>query len=238
MIQLANWLARRIKGPDYALDPAITATVVSGFLGRRLWSALRGLWVRTWLKTGSSWLLFVGRDVEVRNGGYIRLGRAVTLGRGVVLDGLSRQGLTLGSNVTLGPYTIIETSGVISSIGEGCSIGAGSGLGSFSFIGAAGGVTIGDNVIMGNRVSFHSENHNFESPEVDIKFQGVTRKGIVVERNCWVGANVTFLDGAHVEEGCVIAAGSVVMGHIPRDSIVAGIPAQVKRSRLKPKAST
>jgi acetyltransferase-like isoleucine patch superfamily enzyme len=49
---------------------------------------------------------------------------------------------------------------------------------------------------------------------------------------------VLFLDGAHVEEGCVIAAGSVVVGHIPRNSIAAGAPAKVKRNRLEQKGAS
>jgi acetyltransferase-like isoleucine patch superfamily enzyme len=62
--------------------------------------------------------------------------------------------------------------------------------------------------------------------------QGVNSKGIVVEDDCWVGANTTFLDGAHVGHGCVIGAGSVVRGEIPPYSIVVGAPARVIRSRL------
>lgn len=85
---------------------------------------------------------------------------------------------------------------------------------------------------MGQRISFHSENHNFGSPDLDIKYQGVTRQGIRVGNNCWVGANVVFLDGVEVGEGCVIAAGSVLRGTYPANSLIAGTPANVKRSRL------
>src|SRR3546814_6864095 len=47
----------------------------------------------------------------------------------------------------------------------------------------------------------------FRSIEKSIKSQGVTRKGIFVDDDCWVGAKATFLDGANVGKGCVIAAG-------------------------------
>ena len=56
--------------------------------------------------------------------------------------------------------------------------------------------------------------------------------GILVEDDCWVGANVVFLDGAHVGRGSVVAAGAVVRGKIPAYSVVAGVPARVLRSRL------
>lgn len=43
-----------------------------------------------------------------------------------------------------------------------------------------GGIIIGDNVIMGQYVSFHSENYNFTSSKKLIRVQGVTNKGIVL----------------------------------------------------------
>jgi acetyltransferase-like isoleucine patch superfamily enzyme len=84
---------------------------------------------------------------------------------------------------------------------------------------------------MGQRVSFHSENHKFDRIDIPIRLQGVSRQGITIEDDCWVGANVTFLDGAHVGRGCVIGAGSVVKGTIPPYSVIAGAPAKVLRSR-------
>jgi acetyltransferase-like isoleucine patch superfamily enzyme len=59
----------------------------------------------------------------------------------------------------------------------------------------------------------------------------VNRKGIVVGDDCWIGAKVTFLDGAHVGKGSVIAAGAVVRGEIPPYSIAVGVPARVIKFR-------
>jgi acetyltransferase-like isoleucine patch superfamily enzyme len=86
---------------------------------------------------------------------------------------------------------------------------------------------------MGQRIGFHSENHNFDRVDIPIREQGVSRQGIRIEDDCWIGANVTFLDGAYVGCGCVIAAGSIVRGTIPPHSVAAGMPAKVIRSRLK-----
>jgi acetyltransferase-like isoleucine patch superfamily enzyme len=84
---------------------------------------------------------------------------------------------------------------------------------------------------MGQYVSFHSENHIIDRTDIPIRLQGVVRKGIVIEDDCWVGAKVTFLDGCHVGRGCVVAAGAVVRGEIPAYSIIGGVPAKVIRSR-------
>src|SRR3546814_5479059 len=86
---------------------------------------------------------------------------------------------------------------------------------------------------MGQYVSFHSENHNFSDIEKSIKSQGVTRKGIFVDDDCWVGAKATFLDGANVGKGCVIAAGAVVRGVIPQYSIVGGVRSEEHTSELQ-----
>ncbi|MDO8336210.1 MAG: acyltransferase [Candidatus Saccharibacteria bacterium] len=167
----------------------------------------------------------------MRNRKFITFGVGITIGEGVVIDGLSKNGVKIGDGVSIGPHSIIEGTGVISSIGVGCSIGQNSGIGAFSFIGAAGGVTIGSDVIMGQRISFHSENHRFDDIEIIIRKQGVTREGITVGDICWVGANVVFLDGSNIGAGSVVAAGAVVRGIFPPNCVIGGVPAKILRMR-------
>ena len=161
----------------------------------------------------------------------ISFGKGVTLGKGTIIDGLSLDGVKIGDGVSIGPYSIVRATGVLSDIGKGVEIGANSGFDAYTFIGASGGVKIGQNVIAGQHVSFHSENHKYANPDVPIRFQGTTRQGIVIEDDCWIGANVTILDGAHVARGVVIGAGAVVRGHIPPYSVAVGVPARVIASR-------
>lgn len=232
---LLQLVARKFKGKQYQLDSKLPLSALFGLAYRRgicvVRCILRGIALRP-----SQWI-FVGAGVELRNRRFIHFGRAVTLGKAVVIDGLSSEGVKIGDRVNIGPYTVIEASGIISDLGKGVRIGANSGIGGYSFIGGAGGVVIGNDVIMGQWVSFHPENHNFESLDLPIRLQGVNRQGIVVEDDCWIGAKVTFLDGAHVGKGCVIAAGAVVRGVIPPYSIAGGIPAKVIKSRLESSAS-
>jgi acetyltransferase-like isoleucine patch superfamily enzyme len=223
--------ARRLKGEAYHIDPEVPLLPVLGMSGRRATALARGA-IRGLVRPGRPpRCVFLGRDVELRNRRLIHFGTAVTVGRGSVIDGLSRRGVTIGDAVAIGAYTMIEGTGVVTELGEGCSIGRGSAIGPFSFVGAAGGVVVGENVLMGNRVSFHSENHRFDDPGRPIREQGVSRRGIRIDDDCWVGANVTFLDGATVGKGCVIGAGSVVRGEIPAYAVAAGVPARVVRSR-------
>ena len=60
----------------------------------------------------------------------------------------------------------------------------------------------------------------FSDTECSIKSQGVQQKGITVEDDCWIGSNVTILDGVTIGKGSVIGAGTLVTKDIPAGSIV------------------
>jgi acetyltransferase-like isoleucine patch superfamily enzyme len=142
---LVNKAARTIKGESYQLDSSIPIMAIVGITYRRLVCLVRSV-VR-----GFSWKkkLFIGSNVELRNRRFIQLGYGVTLGKAVLIDGLSREGVILGDHVNIGDYTRIEASGTITDIGRGIKIGNNSGIGAFSFIGGAGGVAIGSDVFKG-----------------------------------------------------------------------------------------
>ena len=53
---------------------------------------------------------------------------------------------------------------------------------------------------------------------------------ISVGNGCWIGANVTILDGVNIGNGCVIAAGSVVTKNVPDNVLYAGVPAKFKKN--------
>lgn len=228
MIRAAlNLLATRTKGVQYVLDPNLPLSALLGLGARRLAWLVRGR-LRFPLHAGS---IFIAGNVTLRNKSFIICGRGVTLGQGCTIDGLSQNGVRLGNNVNIGPYSIIQASGVLTKLGTGLVMGDNSAIGGYSFVGCGGGVKIGADVIMGQYISFHSENHIFDRIDTTIRSQGVTRHGILIEDDCWVGAKATFLDGCHVGRGCVVAAGSVVRGKIPPYSVIGGVPARVLRRR-------
>ncbi|MFD2092789.1 acyltransferase [Blastococcus deserti] len=115
-------------------------------------------------------------------------------------------------------------------MGKGFSLGARSGLGDYCHVGASGGVVIGDDVICGSYVSFHSQEHVFSDSSRPVRDQGVTEVGISVGDGCWLGVKVTVLDGTVIGPNSVVAAGAVVKGNFPPRSLIAGVPARVIRS--------
>ncbi len=59
-----------------------------------------------------------------------------------------------------------------------------------------------------------------------------TVHGCVVEDDCLIGMGATILSKARIGAGSIIAAGAVVLGgaDVPARSLVAGVPAKVKRN--------
>ena len=164
---------------------------------------------------------------------FIFNGENVKIARNCYIDALSLNGISFGSAVSIQKNVSIECTGSIKDIGVGLLLGNNVGIGSNSFLGCAGGVEIGDDTIIGNFVSFHSENHNFEELNIPTRLQGVNREGIIIGKNCWIGAKVTILDGTVVGDDCVIAAGAVLTGKNYGDRVViAGVPARVIRERF------
>lgn len=191
---------------------------------------MRGFFLKWRIST--SGLVFCGRKVIIHYGYQIRAGRSFIIEDGVFISALSKNGITIGNNVTIAKYAVLSCTGVIANKGEGIVIGNNSAVGAQSFLGGQGGIKIGDNVIMGPQVKIFSENHNYEHPEILIRKQGESRKGVTIEDNCWIGAGVVILDGITISKGCVIAAGSVVTKSIPENSIAAGVPAKIIKSRI------
>jgi acetyltransferase-like isoleucine patch superfamily enzyme len=85
-----------------------------------------------------------------------------------------------------------------------------------------GGITIDDHVMLGPKVSLLSEGH----PVAANNRQTLTAGRIHINRNAWIGANATILQGVTVGENAVVAAGAVVSKDVPANTIVGGIPAK------------
>ncbi len=196
-------------------------------LSRVALMALRGSWYRLWLRRAAG-LVLIGRQVALRNPEYISVGRFFVAEDCCEIQGLSEGGITFGDHVTIGRFAMIRPSGYYGrEIGEGLRVGDYSNIGPYCYIGCSGRIEIGTNVLMSPRVSMYAEDHNFARYDLPIKQQGVTRRSIVVEDDCWLASNSIILAGVRVGKGAIVAAGAVVTRDVPPYSIVAGVPARV-----------
>lgn len=57
--------------------------------------------------------------------------------------------------------------------------------------------------------------------------------GKVRGRVITIDRNIAMFDGAKIGDGCVIAAGAVVKGGFPENSVIGGVPARVISKRNK-----
>ncbi len=228
MKRILETLIRR-RNPQFRFDDAVSSHVLFHFAWQQMLAVLRGC--RLWLAGRRPMGMLRGRGVQFFNLPNIRWGRFLKLGDHVTISGLGRGPVQLGHHVSIGAFSRVIISTSLNHVGEGICIGDNVGIGEYAYLGGGGGLRIGHDCIVGQYLSCHPENHVHDQLDVPIRHQGVTRKGIDIGPNCWIGSKVTILDGVHIGEGCVIAAGSVVTKSFPAHAVIGGVPARVLRMR-------
>ncbi len=219
----------RFRNPHFSFDRSVkTSWLVSLFL-EKAFCLLRG--ISMLFRGKRPKFISLAKGVKVKYISNISWGKWVMLHSNVYLSGLGKGQLKLGNNVSIGAFSRLIISTTFNRLGAFITIGDNVGIGEFAYLGGAGGLTIEEDCIIGQYFSCHPENHCFSDTTKPIRLQGVTRKGIHISKNCWIGAKVTFLDGAFLGEGSVVAAGSVVRGSFPPGSIIGGVPARVLKRR-------
>lgn len=166
-------------------------------------------------------IFLVGKHVQISHGKHIRCGKNVKFEDYSEIHGLCSEGLNFGDYVTISRGVMIRPSSYYGGdLGIGLTMGEHSSIGPYGYVGCSGRITIGKNVMFGPKCSLFAENHVFSDTQASIKSQGVQQKGITVEDDCWIGSNVTILDGVTIGKGSVIGAGTLVTKDIPAGSIV------------------
>jgi len=227
MIDFFNKIVSKLKGEEFKIDRSIPLTYLFQFFLTKFFSLLYGNYALRSFK-----LVFIHPTAKILCSSKIKVGKNFSVGRSCYINALSKNGLVCGYNVSMGFLTHIDLTGSLKNMAKGIKIGNNVGLGTHGHYGSGiGGLEIGDYTIIGNYVSFHPENHIHSDLSTPIKLQGVSGKGIMVGKNCWIGAKVTVLDGAKIGDGCIIAAGAVVRGEFPDNVIIGGVPAKVIKVR-------
>jgi len=221
--------AVQFRNPHFRIHPAVNGMALLSFIWTTVWSLVRGLiWIFHGKQPG---MAIHGKGVEIYNSPKISFGKYLKLGNHTFLSALGTEGITLGNNVGIGAYSRLVVSQSFDNPGTFIRIGNHVGIGEFAYLGGAGGLEIGDECIIGQYFSCHPENHIAEDSTVSIRHQGVTRKGIKIGSNCWIGSKVSILDGVEIGDGCIIAAGAVVNKSFPANCVLGGVPAKMIKSR-------
>ena len=220
------------RNPHFQFDPRVSDYLLWCMIWNKSRMFLCGL--RMLLKGKMPKNLLLGARVRLEYSRKIILGKWVRIEHDSRLSALGTEGITIGNNSGIGAFSSIIVSTSFQNIGSYIRIGSNVGIGEFASLGGGGGLEIGDDCIIGQYFSCHPENHVHKNPEQPIRLQGVTREGIRIGKDCWIGSKVTILDGVHIGDGCVIAAGAVVTQSFPAYSILAGVPARILRDRSEP----
>lgn len=109
--------------------------------------------------------------------------------------------------------------------------------GEYSYIGKGAviypGVSIGRYTMLAQNVQILGADHNYDLVGTPTTFSGrPLLKRTFIGRDVWVGANVIISAGVTLNDGCIVAAGSVVTKSVPPFEIVGGVPAKFIKRRF------
>jgi acetyltransferase-like isoleucine patch superfamily enzyme len=167
-------------------------------------------------------LLRFKHDCEIHDPAYIA--------RSAKFD-FQSDGYNLGGRVRIAAGARISHGAVIAPYGGHITIGRNFYLGPGCVLYGHGGLTIGDDVLIAAHTVIVPSNHRFMSRSVLINKQGADNTGIKIGNDVWIGAGAKILDGAHLDDGAVVAAGAVVNRPVEEYSLVAGVPARKLKYR-------
>jgi acetyltransferase-like isoleucine patch superfamily enzyme len=204
-------------------------TTLLGPLPGALGLILRKLFYPMLFKHVGKGVIF-GQNVVIRHPDKIRLGNRVVLDDYCLIDarGAGEDGLVIGDD------SIINRGVTIKSKVGPIHIEASANIGAATVIISMGGVYIGEMVSIAGGCSISGGAFSTEQGEDIFRDQGKHTKGpIRLDKKSRYAMGAIVLDGVHVEEGCIVGAGSVVITDLPSYSIAAGVPAKVVRSRKK-----
>ena len=146
----------------------------------------------------------------------------VTFDDGVVVHSFTNlYGCSIGAHTRIGPFVEIQR-GV--AVGKRCKIS------SHTFV--CEGVTIEDEVFVGHGVMFVNDKRPAATNAAG-ELQTADDWELlrtVVERGASIGSGAVVLGGIRIGAGALVGAGAVVTRDVASGSVVAGVPARVRRS--------
>ncbi|NVO18755.1 MAG: acyltransferase [Bacteroidetes bacterium] len=139
----------------------------------------------------------------------------------------SPQSITLGDHVRIDDFCILS--------GE-ISIGSFIHISAYSALYASFGIEIEDFVTISGRVTIYSQNDDYSgkymtNPMLPVEFTNITGGTVVLKKHSIIGAGSIILPGVILNEGCCVAALSLVKTSLSSWTIYGGVPAKYLKKR-------
>ena len=166
---------------------------------------------------------YFGKACTLEINGQVKIGNNVYIGDHASLIVENGAALEIADNSFIGENCYIKCFGGKVLIGKDVSIN------SKSYINGCGGITIGDNTRIGTQSILIASNHKFGEPDLLVK-DAITKQGVSLGQNIWLGARVTVLDGVTIADDSVIGACSLVSKPLSESGVYVGIPAKKIKS--------
>jgi len=132
-----------------------------------------------------------------------------------------------GGTIALGEQVCVRLGTVMMTVGGHIEIGANTTINHYCVFHGGNGLVIGKDCMIAPRVSIFAANHAFHDTTKPMNIQGMISKGgIKIGNDVWIGTGAILLDGVTVGDGAVIGAGSVVTRDVFPLSVVGGNPAR------------
>ena len=146
-----------------------------------------------------------------------------------------------GKHISIGDDTIIQRHAILGcwtryhhqafspsiTIGDHCNIGE------YCHITAINQIVIGNGLLTGRFVLISDNSHGglsqAEAAIPPAARELVSKGPVIIGDNVWIGDKVTILAGVHIGNNAIIAANAVVTEDVPANTLVAGVPASVRR---------
>jgi len=190
--------------------------------------ALRKIFFPSLFKKVGRGVVF-GRNMTIRHPQKIEIGANVVFDDNTVIDakGEDNRGIILGDNVLIGRGTTISCKGGDILIDDFSNIGPN------NIIISESSIKIGKYVFTaGGMYMIAGGNHTFADREIPIWFQpSISKGGIILEDDIWIGASATILDGVKIGKGAIIGAATLVHKRIRPYTVNLGVPAQFVKKR-------
>lgn len=99
-----------------------------------------------------------------------------------------------------------------------------------AMIRGGGGLILRDNVYIARNVTIYTYNHNYAGDLLPFDHTAVA-KPVIIDKNAWIGVNVTIIPGITIGEGAIVGAGTVVSRSVPPLAIVGSQPPRIVEYR-------